>query len=237
MAVKKKAPAAKVAENDSEKPDEVGAMQAQIAFQIRELVKLAEKQGVKLEDIFEKPPTAVTAVTQGSVPVAPVTVEVKLKPGSYIMGIDGKPTGNSIPWRKEDLDPNDKVKFVPLPVPGLVFPFADENGMQKIRLDVNNLVCWLTCGVENEVNRFFYNVYQNGLDSYRELEKFKRTGPAFAPWGARGPDGGPAWLYVPQAATFGMDDRGHSLRVGGPTPLDMTEPVPAEPAVGTEGPK
>jgi hypothetical protein len=229
MAARKKAPVAKATENNSETPDnEVGAMQAQIAYQMRELFKLAEKQGIKLEDIFEKPPTTVTTVLQGTAVAVPVAVDVKQKPGTYIVDQQGKPTGATIPWTKQDLDPEDTVEFVPIPVPGLVYPFMDENGYQKIRLDVNNLVCWLTCGVPNKVNRFFWNVYDNSLQGYRELERFKRNGPAWAPWGARGPDGGPAWLYVPQAATFGMDDRGHSLRIGGPTPLDLTEVQPAE---------
>lgn len=228
MAAKKKAPAAAAAENNSQTPNEVSAMQAQIAYQLKELFKLAEKQGVKLEDIFDKPPAAVTAVVQGSTPVVPIAAPEKIKPGTPIMGADGKPTGASVPWTKEDLDHEDMVEFVPMPIPGLVYPFMDENGYQKIRLDVNNLVCWLTCGIPNKVHRFFWNVYNDSLTLYRETERFKRSGPSFAPWGAKGPDGGPAWLYVPQAATFGMDDRGHSLRVGGPTPLDLTEPTPAE---------
>lgn len=229
--------------------DEAAAMKEQVAYQLAQLLKSAEKLGVTLEDLYPKPPTAVNVVeapastvpatgADGTITINGQTFKItpsstnvpaptgKPKPGQYLPG------GAWVQWTKADLDPEDVVTFVPLPIPGMVYPFADENGYQKIKLDINGLVCWLTCGTENKVNRFFYNVYEAALANHRQLEAFKRNGPEYAPWGTRGPDGRPAWQFTPMAASFGMNIDGHSLRIGGPTPLDIT---PSEVA-GTPAP-
>lgn len=239
MARPKKAPATAeaVVENNSQNAeDEAAAMKEQVAYQLAQLLKMADKLNMNLDEIFERPPVATTVVTE-----APTTQEIvniaaqaavaamkgvnpnqqqvpagPLKPGQALPG------GAWVQWKKSDLEGSGTHTFVPLPVPGMVYPFQDENGLQKIRLDVNGLVCWLTCGVENTVHDMFYSVYEAALAGHRELEAFKKNGPAYAPWGTVGPDGRPAWQYTPQAASFGMNVDGHSLRVGGPTPLDMT---------------
>lgn len=235
--------------------DEAAAMKEQVAYQLAQLLKMADKMGIKLDEVFPKPPSAVTTVTEapsaeaianiaaqaavaatramGPQQAQPqLTPDGKLKPGQALPG------GAWVQWKKDDLDPEDVVTFVPLPIPGMVYPFADELGYQKIKLDINGLVCWLTCGVENTINRFFYNVYEAGLANHRELEAFKRNGPAYAPWGTRGPDGRPAWQYTPMAPSFGMNVDGHSLRIGGPTPLDMTpSEIAAAPAPPAEEPQ
>jgi len=239
MARPKKAPAATevAVENNSQNAEnEAAAMKEQVAYQLAQLLKMADKMGIKLDEVFEKPPVDTTVVhesptTQEIVNIAaqaavaaargmnPNQQQVPsgpLKPGQALPG------GAWVQWKKSDLNPELTKTFVPLPIPGMVYPFADENGLQKIRLDVNGLVCWLTCGVENTVNEMFYSVYEAALAGHRELEAFKKNGPSYAPWGTKGPDGRPAWQYTPQAASFGMNIDGHSLRVGGPTPLDMT---------------
>lgn len=231
------APAAIAPENNSQNAeDEAAAMKEQVAYQLAQLLKMADKMGIKLDEVFEKPPVETTVVQEnpstqeivniaaqaavaamrGSNPNQPGLPPGPLKPGQALPG------GGWVQWKKSDLDQTKTKTFVPLPIPGMVYPFADENGLQKIRLDVNGLVCWLTCGVENTINEMFYSVYEAALNGHRELEAFKRNGPSYAPWGTRGPDGRPAWQYTPMAASFGMNIDGHSLRVGGPTPLDMT---------------
>src|SRR5260370_38745856 len=89
--------------------------------------------------------------------------ESRIPPGTGL----GCTRGNWIPWRKEDLDPTDTVTFTPMPVPSITFPFTDENGYQKIKLDVNDLICWLTCGIPNTINRYFYNAYKNAYDEWK----------------------------------------------------------------------
>lgn len=229
MAKEKETPDASVqAEEVQEKvspmtiEDEQAAMKQQVLYQFKQLLKMAETMGIKLEEIYEKPPVDVTKIVATAVPEpAP---QGRLKPGTVLgTGINA----SWVQWTKADLDPEDLVEFSPLPIPGVVYPFSDENGYQKIRLDVNGLVCWLTCGVPNKVNRFFWNVYNDKLVAWRALEDFKRNGPEYAPWGRKGPDGQNAWMYTPMAASFGMTDDGRSLRIGGPTPLD---PTPTEPA-------
>ena len=248
MASTKKTPAAKpaVKENNSASSDEdLKAMLAQVAFQFAQLQKLAEKQNIKLTDVFETPPSA-TTVEQEPKPAATESTELgqpviaeptqtgRPKPGTVLPG------GNWVPWNPMDLKDSKKITFTPLPIPTLVFPFPDENGFAKIRLDVNDLVCWLTCGIPNTVSEMFYWAYKNGEDQWRALENLKRNGPAYAPWGQRGPDGGQAWQFTPMAASFGMDIDGRSLRRGGPTPLDprpneLTEPAPVTVAPSAEG--
>jgi len=237
MATKKKAPITdEVVENNSTSAeDEATAMKEQVAYQLAQLLKMAEKMGVDLTEVFPKPPKEVTVVqespsTQDIVTIAAQAAVAAMKgvapagsqPGQPYKPGQALPGGGWIQWKKTDLNPEDTVTFVPLPIPGMVYPFADENGYQKIRLDINGLECWLTVGLEQTINRFFYNVYEAGLAGHRELEAFKRNGPAYAPWGLKGPDGRPAWQYTPMAASFGMNIDGRSLRVGGPTPLDMT---------------
>lgn len=228
MATKKKAPVtAEVVESNSQTAEsEAAAMKDQVAYQLATLLKMAEKLEINLDEIYPRPPAVTTTVVQSSGVPVPLPIPAptgKPKPGQYLPG------GAWVQWTKADLDPEETVTFVPLPIPGIVYPFTDENGYQKIKLDVNGLVCWLTVGVENTINRFFYNVYEAALNGHRELEKFKREGPEYAPWGKKGPDGRQAWQFIPMAATFGMTDDGRSLRVGGPTPLDLT---PSE-AAGT----
>jgi hypothetical protein len=203
--------------------DEAAAMKQQVLYQFKQLLKMAETMGIKLEEIYEKPPVDVTKVVASAIP-APATEAGKLKPGTVLgTGVNA----SWVPWTKADLDPDDVVEFSPLPLPGIVYPFPDENGYQKIRLDINGLVVWFTCGVPNIVNRYFYNEYQDKLANWRALEDFKRNGPSYAPWGRKGPDGQNAWMYVPMAPSFGMNEDGRSLRPGGPTPLDPTSTIPS----------
>jgi hypothetical protein len=197
--------------------DENAAMQEQIKYQLVQLLKLAQKAGLDLEELYPTPPKEDTVVleleeeeTVDSYAARPHGG--RLQPGTVLAG------GNWVPWRKEDLDQSNKVEFVPAPVPSLVFPMTDEDGRQKIRLDVNDLVCWLTVGVSNHVNRFFYNAYMDAYNSWKELEYFKRHGPEYAPWGRTGPDGRPAWHFEPFALTAGMDIDGRYL-VAGRSPL------------------
>jgi hypothetical protein len=235
--------------------DELAAMKEQVAYQLAQLLKTAEKMGVDLATVFPAPPKEVTKVespeavapatgTDGTITIngqsfkiTPQSTNVPApsgtpKPGQYLPG------GAWVQWTKNDLDPNETITFVPMPIPGMVYPFPDENGYQKIKLDVNGLVCWLTVGAENTINKFFYNVYKAALENHRELEAFKRNGPSYAPWGAKAPDGGPAWRYIPMAASFGMNIDGHSLRIGGPTPLDLTPSeaaaAPADSGTGSQ---
>lgn len=241
------------AENASVSNDEIAAMKEQVAYQLAQLLKTAEKLGVNLKEVFPTPPAVSGAVLEApanAVPasgsnatimidgksynVTPVSTSVPApvgppKAGQYLPG------GAWVQWTKNDLNPEDTVTFVPLPIPGMVYPWTDDNGYQKIKLDINGLVCWLTVGAENTINRFFYHVYAAALANHRELEAFKRNGPVAAPWGLTGPDGRRAWQYIPMAATFGMNVDGHSLRVGGPTPLDLTpSEVAAAPAPAGE---
>lgn len=134
----------------------------------------------------------------------------ELKPGGAIFDENGRAQYIK-PWTRNDLQTSKRIKFIPRPIPTMVYPLHDMYGLQKIKLDVNGLVCWLTCGVENEVYEFFYNAYLDGEKSYSELERFKAHGPDAAPWGAVGPDGRPAWRFTPQALTFGMDPDGKYL--------------------------
>lgn len=91
-----------------------------------------------------------------------------LKPGEEF----GPGIGGVIPWRKEDLDPNDTVTFVPLPLPGT----KEGDGEQFLLLTVNGLTCNLKINVANTCNRMFYDAYQDNFNQYRELEQLKRTG-------------------------------------------------------------
>lgn len=250
---------APVAENSSVATiatnDEAAAMKEQVAYQLAQMVQLAQKMGVDLTTVFPTPPSEINKVestagasqatgADGTITINGQTFKItpastnvpapsgKPKPGQYLPG------GAWVQWTKADLDPEDTVTFVPLPIPGMVYPFPDENGYQKIKLDINGLVCWLTCGMENTVNRYFYNFYEAGLANHRQLEAFKRNGPDYAPWGKTGPDGRPAWVYTPMAASFGMTNDGHSLRIGGPTPLDLTPTeVAGSPAAPAQEPQ
>lgn len=209
-----KAPETVVAVEPAE--DENVTMQEQLKYQLTAMIRMAKKMGIDLDEIYETPPKETTVVLEQATEDVPVeaivdsvghkpVVSDRPKPGTVLPG------GNWIPWRKDDLNPEDQVEFVPQPVPGLVFPMLDEEGHQKILLDVNDLKCWLTVGVPNKVNRYFKNVYDNCYDAWRELENFKRNGPIVAPWGRFGPDGRPAWHYEPMALTFGMDIDGRYL--------------------------
>ena len=240
------------AENISEvtNSDETASMKEQVAYQLATILKMAEKMGINLEEVFPKPPAAVNVVEGTSnADIAAIAAQAAiaamkatspavpaLKPGEKLKPGQALPGGGWVQWTKGDLNPEDTITFVPLPIPGMVYPFADDNGYQKIKLDINGLVCWLTCGVENTVNRFFYNVYEAALAGHRQLEKFKREGPEWAPWGKYGPDGRQAWQFIPMAASFGMNEDGRSLRVGGPTPLDITPTEVAEASTPTGEP-
>jgi hypothetical protein len=254
----KKTPVAKTSQvevkpqNDSMSiEDEKAAMQEQFKFQLKSLLKGAAAMGMSMEDIYEKPPVNITVVYDQTSQTAKIQqpgdrvpldalgqpvaqAPAQLRPGQVIPG-----TQNWRPWNRNDLDPENMVSFVPMPVPGLVFPLIDDEGRQKIKLDVNDLVCWLTCGIENRVNMFFYQAYKNSYDQWRELEYFKRHGPSYAPWGTSGEDGQGAWKYIPVAASFGMTADGRSLRVGPPTVLDVLpgEEIALPPGLTSEGEK
>lgn len=116
------------------------------------------------------------------------------------------------PWKKEDLDANDVVSFVPAYLPALFKPGIEgPMGEKYIYLDVNNLGCWLQVAHLNTVNRFFYNAYKNLEDQIGALEHFKRNGPDNAPWGSKFPDGRRNWHFQPEAYTFGIDLDGRYL--------------------------
>ncbi len=183
MATKKETPAGDeivetVAEPEKVSPmtveDEAAAMKQQVLYQFKQLLKMAETMGIKLEEIYERPPTEVTKVVASALPAPEAAAPVKLKPGTVLgTGVNA----SWVPWTKNDLDPDDLVEFSPLPIPGIVYPFPDENGYQKIRLDINGLVVWFTCGTPNIVNRYFYNEYVDKLANWRAIENFKRNGP------------------------------------------------------------
>jgi hypothetical protein len=247
MTTKKNTPASTPAEPEADSlsiEEQKAVMQEQFKFQLKALLKSAEAMGVNLSEVYEKPPVNITVVYDSSAQTAKIqqpgdkvpldalggpaaNAPAQLKPGQIIPG-----SQTWRPWSRNDLDPTATISFVPLPVPSLVFPFMDDEGRQKIRLDVNDLICWLTCGVENTINKFFYNVYENAYNQWKELEYFKRHGPAFAPWGAKGLNGEPAWQFTPLAPSFGMSEEGRSLRIGPPTILDM---VPGETPEGPPG--
>lgn len=219
--------------------EELKAMQLQNQYQTAMFMKMAEKMGLTDPP---KPPSDTTVILEEAQPnsenvvdqfgaelVAPAPQSAppgKPRPGSLV----GNPWDRNvgwIPWRKDDLNPGDVVEFVPAPVPSLVFPMTDEEGRQKIRLDVNDLVCWLTVGVPNKVNRFFKNAYDDSYNQWRDLENFKRRGPQVAPWGAVGPDGRPSWYFEPAALSYGMDEDGHAITPFRSNPLrsyQSTEP-------------
>lgn len=185
--------------------EELDTMRAQNEYQMAMFMKLMEKQQVEMP---APPPNEDTLVVESD--KEEVVRDGRPRPGSLL----GDPRDRNVgwvPWRKDDLDPNEYIEFVPAPVPSLVFPMTDEEGRQKIRLDVNDLVCWLTVGIPNRVNKFFHNAYMDAYNSWRELEAFKRRGPAFAPWGSVGPDGRPSWYFEPVALSFGMDENGHAI--------------------------
>ena len=205
--------------------EELKAMQEQNRYQTAMFMKVIEKMGLNDPP---RPPREDTLVLQMAGPddenvtdqfgnelvVTQSTPNVKPagrpKPGT-VLGNPGDRNASWVPWRREDIADDEKVDFVPAPVPTLVFPMEDEDGRQKIRLDVNDLVCWLTVGVPNRVSKFFKNAYDNGFDTWRELENFKRRGPVVAPWGSIGPDGRPSWYYDPMTISFGMDENGHAI--------------------------
>jgi hypothetical protein len=190
---------------------ENAAMQEQIKYQLKALLQLAEKAGIDPFEHYPQPPRDTTVVEEAD--TESYRPPGRPKPG-MILGKPGDPNAPWVPWRKEDLDSTDTVTFSPMPIPSLVFPITDEEGRQKIKLDVNDLVCWLTVGVPNTTNRLFYNAYMNSYDTWKDLENFKRRGPEIAPWGRVGPDGRPSWYYDPSAASFGMTDDGRYLPRG-----------------------
>jgi hypothetical protein len=263
MARPKKTPVAKVApENDSMSQDNQKAlMQEQWKAQLKMMLKSAKAAGIDLNDVFEQPP-AETAVTMNSADLASVistavkeavtaTKDVlggraagipldaygqpvnnpggRMKPGQIIPG-----TQNFVPWSMNDLDPENVVTFSPLPIPSLIWPLIDVHGRQKIKLDKNGLVQWLTVGETCTINQYFYDQYEDAYKQWMEVEKFKRTGPVGpnVPWGLKD-DGTPAWSFTPFAASYGMTEEGRSLRVGPPTALDF---ISGEvPQTGSEG--
>src|SRR6266853_631705 len=66
MATKKKAPTAPVAvENNSQTTEnEAAVMKEQVAYQLAQLLKMAEKMGVNLEEVFPRPPKETTVVAE-----------------------------------------------------------------------------------------------------------------------------------------------------------------------------
>lgn len=209
-----------IPEHDYEVPDPVPAlsiedetkvMQEQIKYQMAQLMKLASRTGTDLSTLFETPPRG-TVVQEGNSYEQPAIASVNRPRPGTVLG-DG-PNASWVPWRREDLDPEDMIEFVPQPVPSLVFPLLDEDGHQVIKLDLNDLVCWMTVGVPNKINRFFYNGYMDCYNNWKDLENFKRKGPISAPWGDKGPDGRPTWHYEPMALTFGLDPDGRYLSAG-----------------------
>lgn len=186
--------------------EELETMRQQNEYQMAMFQKLLARADI---DEPTRPPKEDTLIVESNEDTSRVN-SGRPRPGS-LLGDQYDRNVGWVPWRKDDLNGEDMVDFVPAPVPSVVFPMSDEEGRQKIRLDVNDLVCWLTVGVPNHVNRFFYNAYIDAYNSWRELENFKRKGPAVAPWGSTGPDGRPSWYFEPMALSFGMDENGHAV--------------------------
>lgn len=111
----------------------------------------------------------------------PEVVREQIKPGSLIAG-----TQQYIPWRVEDLDPNDTVEFIPELVPSLWMPHLSPNGLPLVSVDVNGLKAVYEVGTLTKTNKYFYNVYKNSYDQWVELEDLKHNGPTerrfFSKW-------------------------------------------------------
>lgn len=117
------------------------------------------------------------------------------------------PSGGWIPWRYEDINPKDRVEFIPQLVHSLLLPgLKGPHGNAVMKVDINDLACLFEVGVVNDVARFFYNGYKNSLDGEIELENFKNGGRESAPWDRE------HWMYRPYAPTFGIDSEGRSVQ-------------------------
>jgi hypothetical protein len=134
-----------------------------------------------------------------------------LKPGAYYEQ-GWKDNHTWVVWRKEDLDPNDRVQFIPLEIPTLRWEVRDEID-KYTTLTVNGLRCVLKANELNDVNRFFYNAYQNIVEAWKESERTKRTGvmtpklqKMIDKYSAT--DSPYQWFYNPSAITAWMDQDG-----------------------------
>jgi hypothetical protein len=216
-------PQAEVAGKDS--ADELRKMQESVKQNIYDLIKMAEKTGLSLKEIFPQPPAADQAIQESdpgeqiNSPLNPIS-KTQYKPGEVI-GDATRMNSQWKPWTMADIQDGPRIPLVPLPVPGLVWPVPDELGRQKIRLCNAELTCWLTVGELQEVPTFFSWIYDEALNQYKQAEEYKRVGPESAPWGViNGETGRRAWFHQPTAATFGMDIDGNPLtNINGQNPF------------------
>lgn len=185
------------------------AMIAQGVEQFANAAAKLKELGFDIKAMFPAPPDATTVEEDVPVPadiivgpeeVEPAPVTAGAMPGSKVG--DG-PGATWIPWSINHLNKDDVVSVWPEPIPGLLYPAYDKQGRQKLCVDVNGLRCWMTVGVPQQINRFFFNAYQNALDMWHEAEQFKREGPPGASWGDK--DGNNTWRVTDGAPSFGMD--------------------------------
>src|SRR5712692_6613765 len=168
------APVAIVEKHSMTAEEELAAMKEQVKLNMVNLLKMAKQLGVDLEEIYEKPPvenTVIEAAKAAATVAIEKTIEIMTKSGRNITLADlGGPAANVSkdyrpgealpggawrPWTVRDLDPNATTTFVPAPVPSLVYPVTDAEGRQKIKIDINDLVCWMTVGEQQTVNTMF----------------------------------------------------------------------------------
>ena len=129
--------------------------------------------------------------------------ELGLKAGQLVPG-----TQSWVPWTKSDLNPNDTVTFVAQDVLGTQGGVIHgENGKRGFIIDLNGLTCAIHVHELNTINRFFYSRYEAMVNDTIKLEEFKRHGPRRStPWD------NDKWVFIPNAASFGMDIDGRYLR-------------------------
>lgn len=100
-------------------------------------------------------------------------------------------------------DLGDKIAFVPVEIPGM--RPIDVDGEKYYMFDLDGIQTWLKVNQLNVANPPAWHFHQNQLKDALDLEKFKRTGPASAPWTHGGAGGKNTWHYVPQVPVFWMD--------------------------------
>lgn len=133
-------------------------------------------------------------------------------------------TSTYVKWRKEDLDPNDRVTFTPEEIPN--WRSKDVDGKKYMIFEVNGLECLLILDEPNTVNRIFFNAYEDSRRQAIEVEQFKRDGPKWRFWRSDNYNAG-TWTFDPEVKTAWLDQNGHYLNP------NETYTISTEP--GTEG--
>lgn len=191
-------------------PDEREVMQAvadeQIKAQLAHLMKMVVERGIDIKDLVPTPPKERTKEIYAT-PSLTEEGDVQPIPGMEIPGLQNKIKT----WRRFKPNTEDKVSFIPEPVPALMTFLKDEDDHSRLFIDANDCACWLTVGTVNTVSRFFYNVYNESLQEWRGVEKLKREGPKGMPWGERTHQGEKTWIFKSGVPSFGLDDEGHFL--------------------------